>query len=128
MFCWLCCCCLGFGGVAEAQECVAGATSANVRAEGETEKVGVITVRCRGPKQRDQDDALTLGGGAVTKLAIAVTLNTDITNDRDSSDKIARTTTTQAEAADYDAYRDGNVMLAGFQLDTNQGGNDHRDL
>ena len=52
---------LGFGGVAEAQECVAGAKSANVRAEGETEKVGVITVRCRGPKQRDQDDPLTLG-------------------------------------------------------------------
>ena len=39
-------------GSAQAQECVAGAKSANVRAEGETEKVGAITVKCRGPRAR----------------------------------------------------------------------------
>ena len=75
--------------------------------------VGAITVKCRGPRQLSGDDPLTLGTGAVEKLEIAVTLNTDITNTRDSKDMIAN----QATAP---GYREGNVMLDGSQLDTNQ--------
>ena len=100
-------------GSAQAQECVAGAASANVRAEGETEQVGTITLRCRGPRSRDNDDALSLSGGNVTKLEVKVTLNTDITNARDDDDMIAN-------GDDAPGYGDGNVMLTGFQLDTNQ--------
>ena len=107
-------------GSAQAQECVAGAKSANVRAEGVTEMVGEITVRCRGPRTPAPGDPLTLGSSVPTKLEIAVTLNTDITNTRSSTDMIARTTTAQAEADGYDAYRDGNVMLTGFQLNDAQ--------
>ncbi len=79
---------LGFGGVAEAQECVAGVGSANARAEGETEMIGKVTVKCRGMQARDENDALTLGTSAPKKLEISVTLNTDVTNDRSSSDMI----------------------------------------
>ena len=103
---------VAFGGVAQAQECVAGATSANVRAEGETEQVGTITLRCRGPRARGNDDALSLAGGDVTKLEVKVTLNTDVTNARNTSDMIAN-----GESAGYD---DGNVVLTGYQLDENQ--------
>ena len=80
---------LGFGGVAEAQECVAGVGSANARAEGETEMIGKVTVRCRGPRQVARPTTLwSLRTSAPTKLEIAVTLNTDITNDRGTSDMI----------------------------------------
>ena len=108
---------VGFGGVAEAQECVAGAKSPNVRAEGETEVIGEITLRCRGPRTRGATDDLTLGGGAVESLTIAVTLNADITNTRNDNDMVAMADTT---ATDYNAYKDGNVVLAGFQLDATQ--------
>ena len=107
-------------GSAQAQECVAGAKSMNARAEGETEKVGEITVRCRGPRTRGTDDPLTLTTGEVTKLEIEVTLNTDITNARSTSDMIAMTTTVEAAAPGYDAYRDGNVMLTANKLGVNQ--------
>ena len=100
-------------GSAEAQECVAGAKSANVRAEGETEMVGAITLKCRGPRARGADDTLTLGTGAVEKLEITVTLNTDITNARDTNDMIAN----QATAP---GYREGNVMLAAVTLGADQ--------
>ena len=71
-------------------ECVAGAKSVNVRAEGETEQIGAITVRCRGRRSlTGATDELTLGSTDPTKLVIAVTLNTDVTNDRDDDDMIA---------------------------------------
>ena len=104
---------LGFGGVAEAQECVAGVGSANARAEGETEMIGKITVKCRGLAARDQDDALTLGTSAPTKLEIEVTLNTDITNDRSSSDMIMSMATAPG-------YEDGMVMITASTLTVNQ--------
>ena len=107
-------------GSAQAQDCVAGADSANVRAEGETERVGVITVRCRGPRTPGAGDDLALGSSVPTKLEIAVTLNTDITNARNSSDMVASTTDAEANAAGYNAYSDGNVRLAGFQLNDAQ--------
>lgn len=100
---------LGFGGVAEAQECVAGVGSANARAEGETEMIGKVTVKCRGVAARDADDALTLGTTAPTKLEISVTLNTDITNDRSSSDMIMSMATAPG-------YGDSDVMLSAMTL------------
>jgi hypothetical protein len=104
---------LGFGGVAEAQECVAGVGSANARAEGETEMIGKITVKCRGLSARDENDALTLGTSAPTKLEIEVTLNTDITNDRSSSDMIMSMATAPG-------YEDGMVMITAGTLTVNQ--------
>ena len=104
---------LGFGGVAEAQECVAGVGSANARAEGETEMIGKITVKCRGLAARDAEDALTLGTSAPKKLEFSVTLNTDVTNDRGTNDMISSMTTAPA-------YGSTGVMLTAFTLGTNQ--------
>ena len=100
-------------GSAQAQECVAGVTSVNARAEGEAEQVGVITLKCRGRAARTAADELTLGSTAPKKLEISVTLNTDITNTRDSGDMIA------AQAA-APTYSQGNVMLEAFTLGENQ--------
>ena len=86
---------------------------ANARAEGETEMIGAITVKCRGPRARGADDTLTLGTGAVTKLEITVTLNTDITNARDTKDMIANQT-------DAPGYGEGNVMLTAVTLGPDQ--------
>ena len=102
-------------GSAQAMECVAGAKSANARAEGETEMIGEITVRCRGRRTLSADNDLTLGADDPTKLEIAVTLNTDITNPRDDDDMIA-SMTPQA----MPTYGQGHVMLAGHQLDASQ--------
>ena len=102
-------------GSAQAMECVAGAKSANARAEGETEMIGEITVRCRGRRALTGDNDLTLGSTDPTKLEIAVTLNTDITNPRDDDDMIASMTPQAAPT-----YGQGHVMLSGVQLDVNQ--------
>lgn len=40
---------LGFGGVAEAQQCIVDVKSPTVRSEGVTEKVGDIKLLCAGP-------------------------------------------------------------------------------
>ena len=103
-------------GSAQAMECVAGAKSANARAEGETEEIGTITVRCRGRRNLTETNDLTLGASDPTKLEIAVTLNTDITNPRDDDDMIASMTPQVAPT-----YGQGHVMLAGFQLSPTQG-------
>ena len=79
---------LGFGGTAEAMECVAGVGSANARAEGETEMIGTVTVRCRGRRTLSDSNDLTLGADDPTKLEVSVTLNTDITNERSTTDMI----------------------------------------
>ena len=101
-------------GSAQAQECVAGAKSTNVRAEGATEVVGTITLRCRAPRTpADANAELTLGSSAPTKLEIEVTLNADITNTRDSSDMID-----SAAALGYDV---GDVMLTAITLTSTQG-------
>ena len=100
-------------GSAQAQQCVVGAKSANVRAEGVTEVVGDITLRCRAPRTPAADATeLTLGTSAPTKLEIAVTLNTDITNTRDSKDMI--------DSADALGYDVGDVMLEANTLNSTQ--------
>ena len=59
-------------GVAQAQECIARGKSMMVRAEGITEEVGTIDLRCQEP------DGLGFGSPAV--LEITVELNTRITS------------------------------------------------
>ncbi len=100
-------------GSAQAQECVAGAKSMNARAEGEAEMIGAITLKCRGRAALGADDPLTLGSTAPKKLEISVTLNTDITNTRDTGDMIGA-------QADAPGYGDGMVMLAALTLGANQ--------
>ena len=100
-------------GSAQAQECVAGVGSANARAEGETEMIGKVTVKCRGLAARGADDALTLGTSAPKKLEISVTLNTDVTNDRGNNDMIASMATAPG-------YGDSNVMLSAVTLNADQ--------
>ncbi len=120
---------LGFGGVAEAQECIVKAGSGNARAEGTTEMAGTITLRCRGARA---GEGLGFGNTAPTKLEIAVTLNTDITNDRDSSDMIMNmddvgtgdTLDTSDPSSDFRntmaGYSDGMVVLTARALDNAQ--------
>ena len=102
-------------GSAQAQECVAGAKSVNARAEGETEMIGAITLKCRGRRASAPTDSLSLSSSDPTKLEISVTLNTDITNNRGSNDMIASMTPQAAPT-----YGQGHVMLAGFTLDGSQ--------
>ena len=104
---------LGFGGVAEAQECVAGVASANARAEGETEMIGKITVRCRGRRTLEADDSLSLSTSAPKSLTISVTLNTDVTNDRGTNDMIDSMATAPG-------YNDSDVMLTANTLNVAQ--------
>ena len=116
---------LGFGGVAEAQECIVKAGSGNARAEGTTEMAGTITLRCRGARA---GEGLGFGNTAPTKLEIAVALNTDITNDRDSSDMIMNmdddpthpTSDTDTLESAMVGYSDGMVVLTARALGTNQ--------
>ncbi len=97
---------------AVAQECAANVTSKNVRSEGVTELVGDITLKCRGPRTLDADDALTFGNTAPKALAIKVTLNADITNELDSSDMVMD--------GDEPGYSDGNVNLTANTLNADQ--------
>ena len=59
--------------VAQAQECIARGKSVMVRAEGITEAVGTIDLRCAEPTG-------VLGFGSPDVLEITVELNTSITN------------------------------------------------
>ena len=59
--------------VAQAQECIARGKSVMVRAEGITEAVGTIDLRCSEPMG-------VLGFGSPEMLEITVELNTSITN------------------------------------------------
>ena len=59
-------------GVAQAQECIARGTSVTARAEGITEEVGTIELRCA--------ELTGLGFGSPTELEITVELNTRITS------------------------------------------------
>ena len=59
-------------GVAQAQECIARATSVMARAEGITEPVGTIDLHCEEP--------VGLGFGSPDLLEITVELNTRITS------------------------------------------------
>ena len=96
----------------QAQECITGARPLNARAEDETALTGNITLRCRGPRARGADDELTLGTSVVTKLEIAVTLNTDIANGRDSDDMI--------ETGSSVGYLADNIILSALTLNANQ--------
>ena len=107
-------------GSAQAQECIVKAASANVRAEGVTEMAGMITLRCRGSRA---GTGLGFGNTAPTKLEIAVTLNADITNDRDENDMIVNM---DDDAADTDGsetmagYKDEEVVLTALALGTDE--------
>ena len=109
---------LGFGGVAEAQECIVKAGSGNARAEGTTEMAGTITLRCRGSRA---GEGLGFGNTAPTKLEIAVTLNTDVTNDRDSSDMIMNKANANADGSGTTVgHSEGMVVLTARVLDDGQ--------
>ena len=119
-------------GSAEAQTCVAKAASPNVRAEGMTEQIGTITLRCRGARGGTD---LGFGTSDVDKLEIAVTLNTEITNELTGTndnmieniadvsthptvDDDPNDTTTRSAVAGYD---DGGVVLTARALNNLQG-------
>ena len=117
-------------GSAQAQECVVKAGAPNVRAEGITEMVGAITLRCRGARA---GEGLGFGNTAPTKLEIAVELNTDITNERDTADMIMNkpdttdtfdTSTTEAPWGDFRdtkvGYSDEEVVLTARALGVDQ--------
>ena len=90
-------------GSAEAQTCVVKAGSMNARAEGVAEKVGTITLRCRGA--RTSADDLGFGTSEVEKLEIAVALSAEVTNERDDADMIGN-------MADADGDADGSETMA----------------
>ena len=96
-----------------AMECIAGARDDTFRAEGESEVIGTITLRCRGPRALGQTDELTLGTSVPTKLEISITLNADITNERNASGMIERTFDTLG-------YNDGRIRFIPVRLDANQ--------
>ena len=107
-------------GSAQAQECIVKAGSNNARAEGETEMAGTITLRCYGARA---GEGLGFGNTAPTKLEIAVTLNTDITNDRDTGDMIMNmddASDTVGDDPNFTAtmagYMDEEVVLTARQL------------
>ena len=107
-------------GSAEAQECVAKAAAANVRAEGVTEQIGTITLRCRGARAGEN---LGFGTSAVDKLEIAVALNADVTNARegDDNDMIGNMENVNADGSDTTAgYSNGMVVLTARALSSAQ--------
>ena len=113
-------------GSAEAQECVAKAAAPNVRAEGMTEQIGTITLRCRGARAGED---LGFGSGSVDKLEIAVVLNADVTNARegDDNDMIGNVANVNTDGSDTVAgYSNGMVVLTARALNGAQAveGND----
>ena len=96
-------------GVAQAQECVARAKGTEtVRAEGITEVVGSIELRCRRP---DPGGGFGFQADIPDELDITVELNTPITNEV-SQDRIVEATLTAAPA-----YDEGGILLEGHKLD-----------
>ena len=107
-------------GSAEAQECVAKAAAPNVRAEGMTEQIGTITLRCRGARPGTD---LGFGSSSVDKLDIEVTLSADITNARegDDNDMIGNVANVMTDGSDTMAgYSNGMVVLTARQLNASQ--------
>ena len=75
-------------GVAQAQECIARADDATTaRAEGITEAVGGVELRCRTPEG--------FGFGVPTNTTISIELNTQVTNQITVADRIIDTPTTR---------------------------------
>lgn len=105
-------------GSAEAQECAARTSgdAVTARAEGITEKVGKIQLKCRirpsGSSGFGFDNDPITGA---TKLKIAVKLNTAITNTVDSDDEVLSNGTTSA------GYDGGGIGLDFEQLTTGIG-------
>ena len=88
-------------GVAQGQECIAREKSFTVRAEGITEEVGTIELRCAEPSNG-------FGFGSPAELEVTVELNTRITSVIDDDRVVANLT-----------YTDRN-RLGGPQVDSNQ--------
>ncbi len=103
---------VAFSGVAEAQKCIVRAKSANtVRAEGLTEVVGDLELRCTAP---DPTEGFGFEGDAIPEeLEVAVELNTHITNTI-NDDRVVQMAST---ATDADAYSDGGITLTAHELD-----------
>ena len=85
-------------GVAQAQECIARATSVMVRAEGITEAVGTVELACQEPSG--------LGFGSPEVLEITVELNTAITSVIDNERVVAGLTYTEIA---------GTVLVSGTE-------------
>ena len=108
-------------GSADAQRCAFQASANTVRAEGLTEEVGMIDIRCQPPTQGDgvfSGQALN-GAGDDDTLTISLTFNTNVTNmiedDRDldamsgvavDADQLPITADDDAEAGDANSSND----------------------
>ncbi|MDE0716604.1 MAG: hypothetical protein OXH64_01550, partial [Rhodospirillaceae bacterium] len=108
----VCAMAVAFSGVAEAQECIARVASPTMaRAEGITETVGAIELRCNAPQQ-----ATGIGfdvSDVAEKIKIAVQLNTRITNTIDD-DRVV------SVLADTDAATVLDYMSGAIHLGANQ--------
>jgi hypothetical protein len=98
--------------VAYAQECLATAKSNTVRAEGRTEVVGDINLRCRIPEAKFGVDSSPLDAtdnGDDVMSTITVELNADITNEA-TAEKV------EFVAADDLGYAAGGINLSAVEL------------
>ena len=104
-------------GSAEAQRCGAQlmGSSKMVRAEGLTEVVASIELRCKQPAQGDAADPIFGADTVPATFKVAVEVNTRITNEIDD-DRVV--TVADATATDYNAYTNGGITLAGEDLGT----------
>ena len=102
-------------GVAQAQECIVRAASSNmVRAEGLTEVVGDINLRCRPP---EAGTGFGFEADAVPEtFTVTVALNSNITNTINDDREVAVADTT---AMDYNAHLNGGIVLSAVQLNNN---------
>ena len=104
--------------VAYAQECLATAKSNTVRAEGRTEVVGDINLRCRIPEAKFGVDSDPLTG--TDMVTITVELNTDITNTVTPAEKVALAVVDN-DGEIVNGYTEGGINVSGVQLDMNTG-------
>ena len=101
----------GSSGVAQAQECIARAKNTGmVRAEGITEVVADIELRCRRPEA----DSFGFAADIPEELKIAVELNTRITN------AIGDDAVVKLETAPL-TYESGGIDLVAHELDAECG-------
>ena len=113
----VCALAVAFSGVAQAQECIVRAASSNmVRAEGLTEVVGDINVRCRPPQA---GEGFGFDADAVPEtFTLTVALNSNITNTINDDREVAVADST---ATDYNAYLNGGIVLSAVELTTANG-------
>lgn len=107
---------LGAGSLdAQAGLCAVNVTSKTVRAEGMTEMIGDVSLRCRGPRTRDADDPLTFDPVEFKKLEVAVVVSANITNARNDDDEVMDESTATSLG-----YSNGKVMLTAKGLTSGQ--------